>query len=165
MVLIPDVVDAVGDLPVLAAGGIGCGRQMAAAMALGAQGVWTGSIWLTTAEAGGDDRIKQRMLGMKATDTVRSKAQTGKPNRQMRTAWTQAWDDPTGPGALPMPLQYLLFEEYTARARRAGVDELVGTSVGQIVGRMNSVKPAGRLVLDIIEEYLETVERMQDFES
>jgi NAD(P)H-dependent flavin oxidoreductase YrpB (nitropropane dioxygenase family) len=160
MVLIPDVVDAVGGLPVLAAGGIGSGRQMAAAMALGAQGVWTGSIWLTTQEANTEPDMVQRMLGMSARDTVRSKAQTGKPNRQMRTPWTEAWDDPAGPGTLPMPLQYILFAEYTARARRAGVTELVGMPVGQVVGRMTKVRPAAEVVHSLAEEYIETIAKM-----
>lgn len=159
MVLVPDVVDAVGDVPVLAAGGIGSGRQMAAAMALGAQGVWTGSIWLTTRESGTPRAEIDRLLEMASTDTVRSTAQTGKPNRQMRTAWTEAWDDPTGPGALPMPLQLLLYTEYTERARRAGVHELVGSPVGQVVSRMTKIRPAADVLLEIVEEYVETLEK------
>ena len=160
MVLTPDVVDAVGDVPVLAAGGIGSGRQMAAAMSLGAQGVWTGSIWLTTTESESEPAAIRRMLGMTATDTVRSRAQTGKPNRQMRTAWTEAWDDPKGPGSLPMPLQYILYAEYTDRARRAGVYDLVGTPVGQVVGRMSAVRSVATVLQEIVEEYIATVERM-----
>lgn len=160
MVLIPDVVDVVGDVPVVAAGGIGSGRQMAAAMSLGAQGVWTGSIWLTSAESSSDPKDIDRMLTMASTDTVRSRAQTGKPNRQMRTAWTEAWDDASGPGALPMPLQYLLYAEYTQRARRAGVRELVGMPVGQVVSRMNKVRPVSEIMLEMVEEYVVTLERM-----
>ncbi|WP_250212876.1 NAD(P)H-dependent flavin oxidoreductase [Acrocarpospora catenulata] len=160
MVLIPDVVDAVGDVPVLAAGGIGTGRQMAAAMCLGAKGVWTGSIWLTTHESGTDPWMMARMCEMTSTDTVRSKAQTGKPNRQMRTPWTEAWDDPQGPGCLPMPLQYMLFAEYTDRARRAGVNELVGSPVGQIVSRMNRVRSVSEVVYEIVEEYADTMQRV-----
>lgn len=160
MVLIPDVVDVAGGVPVLAAGGIGTGRQMAAAMALGAQGVWTGSIWLTTHESSTDEKTIARMLQMTATDTVRSKSQTGKFNRQMRTAWTQAWDGPDSPGNLPMPLQQMLYSEYTARARRAGAYDLVGGPVGQIVGRMNKVRYSADVVLEMVEEYAETLERM-----
>jgi NAD(P)H-dependent flavin oxidoreductase YrpB (nitropropane dioxygenase family) len=149
----------VGDVPVLAAGGIGSGRQMAAAMTLGAQGVWTGSIWLTCRESPTDSHKVERMLRMTSTDTVRSKSQTGKPNRQIRTPWTEAWDDPAGPGPLPMPLQYLLYAECNARAERAGVYELVGSPVGQIVSRMTTVRPAGEIVLNMVEEYLETLQR------
>ncbi|MEW2353405.1 nitronate monooxygenase family protein [Spirillospora sp. NPDC029432] len=160
MVLIPDVVDAAGDVPVLAAGGIGSGRQMAAAMSLGAQGVWTGSIWLTCREAPAEPHEVERLLGMTSTDTVRSTSQTGKPNRQIRTAWTEAWDDPASPGALPMPLQYMLYAEYTARAKRAGVQELVGGPIGQVVSRMTRVQSARDIVFGMVEEYLETLQRM-----
>ncbi|MGA8250222.1 MAG: nitronate monooxygenase family protein [Mycobacterium sp.] len=160
MVLIPDVVDAVGDVPVLAAGGIGSGRQMAAAMALGAQGVWTGSIWLTCRESSAEPERVQRLLELTSTDTVRSKSQTGKPNRQIRTPWTEAWDDSNGPGPLPMPLQYLLYAEYTARAERAGRTDLVGGPVGQVVSRMTKVRPAAEIVLNMVEEYMDTLQRM-----
>jgi NAD(P)H-dependent flavin oxidoreductase YrpB (nitropropane dioxygenase family) len=160
MVLIPDVVDAVGDVPVLAAGGIGSGRQMAAAMCLGAQGVWTGSIWLASRESSTDPNVVDRFITMTSSDTVRSKSQTGKPNRQIRTPWTEAWDDPAGPGPLPMPLQYLLYAECNARAKRAGMYELVGSPVGQIVGRMTSVRPAADIVLSMVEEYLSICEGM-----
>ncbi|MGO9509801.1 MAG: NAD(P)H-dependent flavin oxidoreductase [Mycobacterium sp.] len=160
IVLIPDVVDAAGDIPVLAAGGIGSGRQMAAAMCLGAQGVWTGSIWMTCREAPTEAYRVERMLEMASTDTVRSKAQSGKPNRQIRTPWTEAWDGPGSPGPLPMPLQYLLYADATARAKRAGVYELVGGPIGQIVSRMTKVQPASEIVLNMVEEYLETLQRM-----
>jgi len=92
MVLVPDVVDAVAPTPVLAAGGIGDGRQMAAAFALGAQGVWTGSVWLTTEEAETHPTVKQKFLAAGAGDTVRSRSLTGKPARQLRSDWTDAWD-------------------------------------------------------------------------
>lgn len=160
MVLTPDVVDAVGDIPVLAAGGIGSGRQMAAAMALGAQGVWTGSIWLTCREAPTEQFQIDRFLSMTSSDTVRSKSQSGKPNRQIRTPWTEAWDDPSGPGSLPMPLQYMLYADATARAKRAGVHELVGGPVGQVVSRMTNVRPAAEIVLTMVEEYMDTLQRM-----
>lgn len=160
MVLIPDVVDAVGHVPVLAAGGIGCGRQMAAAMTLGAAGVWTGSIWMTCREAPTDPYRVERFLEMKSTDTVRSKSQTGKPNRQVRTPWTEAWDDPSSPGSLPMPLQYLLYADATARAHRSGVHELVGGPIGQVVSRMTKVEPAAEIVLRMVEEYLDTLAAM-----
>ena len=101
MVLIPDVVDAIAPVPVLAAGGIGTGRQMAAAMALGADGVWTGSIWLTVSENTSGGVVTDKLLAATSTDTVRSRAFTGKPARQLRTGWTEAWDAPESPGTLP----------------------------------------------------------------
>jgi NAD(P)H-dependent flavin oxidoreductase YrpB (nitropropane dioxygenase family) len=128
MVLTPEVVEAVDPLPVLAAGGIGSGQQMAAALTLGAQGVWLGSIWLTTTEADMHSRaLTRKLLAAGSGDTVRSRALTGKPARQLRTEWTDAWDDPNGPGTLPMPLQGLLVAEAVSRIQRHEVEPLLGT--------------------------------------
>jgi len=103
MVLVPEVVDAVDPVPVLAAGGIGNGRQVTAALALGAQGVWAGSVWLTTEEAETHPVVKEKFLKATSSDTVRSRSLTGKPARQLRSAWTDAWEDPSNPAALPLP--------------------------------------------------------------
>ncbi|MBV8159504.1 MAG: nitronate monooxygenase [Acidimicrobiia bacterium] len=160
MVLIPDVVDAVSPTPVLAAGGIGSGRQMAAAMALGAAGVWTGSVWLTVAESDMTPPIMEKLLSAESTDTVRSRSMTGKPARQLRTAWTEAWESPDSPGTLPMPLQFILWSYATRRITAAGNRELLGMPVGQIVSRMNKVRTAKEVVYDMVEEYIEVTERM-----
>ncbi|MGA4540001.1 NAD(P)H-dependent flavin oxidoreductase [Uniformispora flossi] len=161
MVLIPQVVDTVGpDIPVLAAGGIGGGRQMAAALALGAQGVWTGSIWLTVAEADTHETAVQNLLEAKSTDTVRSRAMTGKPARQLRSAWTEAWEDPANPDPLPMPLQGLIFNKASRRFTRTKNKELNGWPVGQIVGAIDRVRPTQEVVLDMVEEWVETTERL-----
>ena len=116
--LIPQIVDAV-DIPVLAAGGIGNGRQLTAALALGAQGVWTGSVWLTTEEAETHPVVRQKFLKATSSDTVRSRSITGKPARQLRCAWTDARDDPTNPEPLPMPLQPRLIAEAQFRIARS----------------------------------------------
>ena len=160
MVLVPDVVDAVAPVPVLAAGGIGSGRQMAAGMALGAQGVWTGSIWLATAENDTSAVVTEKLINARSSDTVRSRSMTGKPARQLRTAWTEAWEAPESPGPLPMPLQFILWSYAMRRIGRADANELVGMPVGQIVSRMNSVRTAKEVVLDMINEYVDTTERM-----
>ncbi|MCB0969797.1 MAG: nitronate monooxygenase, partial [Ilumatobacter sp.] len=119
MVLVPQVVDAVGpDVPVLAAGGIADGRQMAAAMALGAQGVWTGSMWLLAAEADMQPEVTENLLGATSRDFIRSRSMTGKPARQFRSAWVAAWEREDAPDPLPMPLQGLLFGEAAARWSR-----------------------------------------------
>ena len=165
MVLVPDVVDAIAPVPVLAAGGVGSGRQMAAAMALGADGVWTGSIWLTTIENDYGGVVTEKLLAATSTDTVRSRAFTGKPARQLRTAWTEAWEAPDSPGTLPMPLQYIL-NAYAQRKMGANPPrELVGMPVGQIVSRMNSVRTSKQVVFDMIEEYIDITERLHDANS
>ena len=170
MVLIPEIVDAVGRLdprvPVLGAGGIGRGRQMAAAMALGAQGVWCGSVWLTTDEAETHPVVKEKFLAAKSSDTVRSRSRTGKPARQLVSAWTQEWDRPDTPDPLGMPLQPILVDRAVRRIDRAayhegsGAEQLANYFVGQIVGQMNEPKPAARVVYEMIEEFIDSVERL-----
>ncbi|MEY2469428.1 MAG: hypothetical protein QOF21_2126 [Actinomycetota bacterium] len=160
MVLLPEVVDAVAPVPVLGAGGIGRGRQIAAAMALGAQGVWTGSVWLTTAESDMQPMVVEKLLAASSRDTVRSRCMTGKPARQLRTGWTDAWEADDAPGFLPMPLQYLATAEAQRRIGRSGNRELTGIPVGQIVGTMNAVRPVKDVIFDMVEEFIEAGERV-----
>ena len=160
MVLVPEVVEAVGAAPVLAAGGIGSGRQVAAALALGAQGVWTGSIWLNTRECGQPDVMYKKFREATSSDAVRSRAYTGKPARQLRTAWTEAWDNPENPQPLGMPLQYMLNAEAQDRIRRAENEALIGTPIGQLVGSMKEPKTVREVVESLREEYTRTVESL-----
>ncbi len=171
MVLVPEVVDAVGPLPVLAAGGIGRGRQLAAGMALGADGVWCGSVWLTTEEAETNPAVKEKFLRAGLGDTVRSRSMTGKPARMLRSPWTDEWESADGPGTLPMPLQPMLVGEALARINRVAstqgtpANDLATYFVGQIVGSasMNTVRPARRVVLEMVEEFVEAIERLNRF--
>ncbi|MEV5955000.1 nitronate monooxygenase family protein [Streptomyces sp. NPDC051987] len=161
MVLTPEVVDAVAPLPVLAAGGIGSGQQVAAALSLGAQGVWLGSLWLTTTEADlSSPAVTRKLLAAGSGDTVRSRALTGKPARQLRTEWTDAWDDPSGPGALPMPLQGLLVAEALTRIQKYETEPLLGTPVGQIVGRMTSERSVQAVFDDLTRGFEQAVDRI-----
>jgi NAD(P)H-dependent flavin oxidoreductase YrpB (nitropropane dioxygenase family) len=162
LVLIPDVVDAVAPVPVLAAGGVGDGRQLAAVLALGAQGAWTGSIWLTTEESDVSAVVRDKLLRSGSRDTVRSRALTGKPARQLRTPWTDAWDDPKGPGALPMPLQFMLTAEAQTRIGVSGSEALAGSPVGQIVSRMDRVRPVSEVIDDLVEAAAGAIERLNE---
>ena len=121
MVLIPEIVDAVAPVPVLGAGGIGRGRQMAAAMALGAQGVWCGSVWLTTEEAETHPVVKQKFLAATSADTIRSRSRTGKHARQLKSAWTDEWENPATPDPLGMPMQPVLDQRRDHPHRPVGV--------------------------------------------
>jgi NAD(P)H-dependent flavin oxidoreductase YrpB (nitropropane dioxygenase family) len=165
MVLVPEVVRAVAPTPVLAAGGIVTGVQMAAAMALGAQGVWCGSVWLTTEEAETDPSVKQKMLTASAADTVRSRSLTGKPARMLRSAWTDEWEGDQAPPALPMPLQTMLTAPAQQRINRnaaaegSGARELATYFVGQGVGLMDRVRPARQVVEQMVTDYLAVAER------
>jgi NAD(P)H-dependent flavin oxidoreductase YrpB (nitropropane dioxygenase family) len=168
LVLVPQVVDAVQPIPVLAAGGIGNGRQMAAALALGADGVWCGSIWLTTQEAETSAAVRARMLTSRSQDTVRTRSFTGKPCRVLRSKWTDAWDEEGAPSPLPMPLQSMLSDRprrrIEAMAERPGsrAVELLSPFVGQIVGQMNTVKPARQVVLEMVEEFVDAWQRVNE---
>ena len=169
MILWPDLVDAVGDTaPVLAAGGVGSGRQIAAAIALGAQGVWMGTYWLTAAEyklgvPEGSDKpstVQQALLKATSRDTVRRRIYSGKPARLLKTAWTDAWDAESAPEPLPMPLQNLLVAEAHARISQADNPDVVAMPAGQIVGRCNAITPVADLIADLVSEYEEAVGRM-----
>ena len=166
MVLVPEIVDAVAPTPVLAAGGIGNGRQVAASIALGAQGVWCGSVWLTTLEAETHPVVKEKFLAATSSDILRSRSRTGKPARQLRSAWTDEWEGESSPGTLPMPLQPMLIAHASRQVDRAamnpenkGAIELSNYFVGQIVGSMNESISATRVVEDMITEYLDVMER------
>ena len=170
MVLIPEVLKAIKpirDVPVLAAGGIMNGRQMAACMAMGAAGVWTGSVWLATTESETSEIFREKMIEASSRDAVRVKTRTGKPARQLRSAWTEAWDrSPDSPGPLPMPLMSLVSEgaiRSINRAAEAGnpkAREMVTYFVGQGVGLIDSVRSAGQVVQEFKEEFLEAIEDM-----
>jgi NAD(P)H-dependent flavin oxidoreductase YrpB (nitropropane dioxygenase family) len=162
VVLWPEVIDAVSPMPVLAAGGIGSGRQMAAAMAMGAAGVWTGSLWLTVEEADIPPAQMEQYLAASSRDTVRSRSFTGKPCRMLRNDWTDAWENPENPKPLGMPLQFMITGEAVARGHKypEQAKDVQFNPVGQIVGRLNKVRRAGDVVLDMVNEYIETVEKM-----
>jgi NAD(P)H-dependent flavin oxidoreductase YrpB (nitropropane dioxygenase family) len=152
MVLVPQVVDLVHPTPVLAAGGIGNGRQMAASLALGAQGVWTGSIWLTTEQYGLTTGLRDRLLKATSRDTVRTRALTGKPVRMLRNDWMKAWDSPGAPRALPSPLQGLLVRDALAAALEQGAEQAMSTPIGQVVGQMNEAKTVAEVFAELLSE-------------
>jgi NAD(P)H-dependent flavin oxidoreductase YrpB (nitropropane dioxygenase family) len=169
MVLVPEVLQAVEaykDIDVLAAGGIATGRQMAACMAMGAAGVWTASVWLTTAEAETTPTVKKKMLAATSRDTVRSRSRTGKPTRQLKSAWTDGWDGESAPDPLPMPLQGLISRPAMAKIDRLaangheGAQRLATYYVGQAVGLMNTEQSARSVVYDFMKDYAEAVERL-----
>ena len=168
MVLVPEVVDAVDPMPVLAAGGIARGRQIAAALALGAEGVWCGSVWLTTEEAETMPVVKDKFLAASSSDTVRSRSLTGKPARMLRTAWTDEWERADSPDPLGMPLQSALIGDPQVRINRAAAQpdakarELATYFVGQVVGSLNKVQPTASVVLDMVSEFIDAVGRLDE---
>ena len=169
MVLIPEVHEAIqpfGDVPILAAGGIVRGRQLAACMAMGAAGAWTGSMWLTTSEAETSPVVKQKMVEASSRQTVRSRSRTGKYSRQLRSAWTDAWEAPGSPDPLPMPLQSLVSEPALAQIGKLaesgheGAGRLATYWVGQGVGLMNEVRSVRNVVYDFKKDFAAGYARM-----
>ena len=165
VVLWPEVIDAVAPTPVLAAGGIGTGRQIAAALAMGAQGVWTGSLWLTVQEADAPPAQMECYLKAGSRDTVRSRSFTGKPCRMLRNDWTDAWESPDSPGTLGMPLQFMVTADAVSRthryAEKGTAKAVMFNPIGQIVGALNTVRPVREVMMQLVEEYLEATERLQ----
>ena len=162
LVLWPEVIKIAGDIPVLAAGGIGSGQQMAAALALGAQGVWCGSIWLTTTEADTSEAAKEAMFKAGSADTVRSCSFTGKPVRMLRNSWTQAWDTPGNPASLGAPMQMMMAGESVVRMNRYPdkFQDFFFNPVGQIVGSMNSTISARDQVTAMVHGYLDACDTL-----
>ena len=174
MVLIPEVYEAIqpyGDTPILAAGGIVTGKQMAAAMTMGASGAWCGSVWLTTVESEVPPVIKEKMVAANSSQTTRSRSRTGKHSRQLVSPWTQAWESEHAPDPLPMPLQPMVAEpalQKVAKLAEGGHDgarDLATYWVGQGVGLMNQSISASDVVQEFKEDFVEAYERLTGFVS
>lgn len=164
MVLWPQIIDAVGDTPVLAAGGIGNGRQVLAAMAMGAQGAWSGSLWLTVEEAHAEPAQKETLLKATSEDTVRSRSWTGKPCRMLKNEWTMAWEAEGNPKPLGMPLQGLVTGDAIRRTHKyAGVadcQKVAFNPVGQVIGQINHIEKSGQVIMRLLNEYVEALEHV-----
>ena len=174
MVLIPEVHQAIqpyGDVPILAAGGIVTGKQMAAAMAMGASGAWCGSVWLTTIESEVDPIVKEKMVAANSSQTVRSRSRTGKHSRQLVTPWTQAWEAESAPEPLPMPLLPMVAEPALQKVNKLaaggheGAQDLATYWVGQGVGLMNQSISASDVVQEFKEDFINAYERLNNFVS
>ncbi|MEH6403586.1 MAG: nitronate monooxygenase [Sneathiella sp.] len=172
LVLVPEVVEAIShisDIPVLAAGGIVTGRQMAGCMAMGAAGAWTGSVWLTTPESETSSVIKEKLIAATSRDTIRSKSRTGKYSRQLRSAWTDAWESDDAPEPLPMPHQFGLAERALRKVHKLadggheGAKQLSTYWVGQGIGLMNGTQSTKSVVYEFMEDFAAASDRLNNF--
>lgn len=164
MVLWPRVVDAVAPLPVLGAGGVGRGRQVAAALALGCEGVWCGSVWLQTAQSEVIPEIKQKMFAAESEDAVLTRSVTGKPCRTLRSAFTDAYDAAGAPQPLPAPLQNILWwAEGRTRVERVRAKDYLTYPVGQLVGDIHEQSSVKDVIYGMMNELLESHERISSF--
>jgi NAD(P)H-dependent flavin oxidoreductase YrpB (nitropropane dioxygenase family) len=166
LVLWPQVIDAVAPTPVLAAGGIGTGRQIAAAMALGAAGVWSGSLWLAVEEAEASEAQKQSYFDATSRDTVRSRSFTGKPCRMLKNEWTESWENPENPDPLGMPLQGMVTMDAVQRSHRYAdtAQKVAFNPVGQVVGIINQSESVRQLMQRLSEEYLAATDRLESLQ-
>ena len=162
LVLVPDVIDAVkNEIPVIAAGGFARGSQIAAALAMGAEGVWCGTVWLGTRESELTPFEKQAYFAAEAEDAVRRRCRTGKTVRMLKSRLSEIWEAPDAPEYLDPPLQGVLFNEVTARVIRAERSDLYSFPAGQVVGSMKQETSVRQVMLEMQTELADTLERLQ----
>jgi NAD(P)H-dependent flavin oxidoreductase YrpB (nitropropane dioxygenase family) len=154
MVLLPQIVEIAGDIPVLAAGGIGHGSQIAGALAMGAQGVWLGTAWLATQEHSmGDhatsDKCREILFNADSGDTVLTRGSSGKPQRQVRSGWTEAWAAPKAPASLKMPYQHALVGELMVAVEEHQIDSLLQVPAGQSVAWSKEMRSVAEVIQDL----------------
>ncbi len=159
--LVPQIVEVSGGLPVLAAGGVGCGRQIAASFALGAQGVWLGTAWLATKEYGTPPALLKKLLAAKSEDTVITRAHSGKPCRVVRSAWSDEWESESAPKPLPMPYQQALTGDLLAAIEEHQVDPLVYEAAGQSIAWFNELTTVSDLMQNLISDTYSALDAMQ----
>jgi len=159
--LVPQIVEAAGGLPVLAAGGIGCGRQIAASLALGAQGAWLGTAWLATREYGTPPVLLEKLLAAKSEDTVITRAHSGKPCRVLRSAWSDEWGVEGAPKPLPMPYQHALTGDLLSAIEEHQVEPLVYEAAGQSIAWFNELTTVSALMERFVRETHEAINEMR----
>ncbi len=153
--LVPQIVDIAGGRPVLAAGGVATGRHIAAAFALGAEGVWTGTPWLVTKENHTDEILLRKLLAAGPEDTVISRADSGKTLRQIRTAWSEEWASPDAPTPLKMPFQDILIGDLLGAIDDYKAEPLVHSPAGQGIVQFKEETT----VAAIIQQWVRDAER------
>jgi NAD(P)H-dependent flavin oxidoreductase YrpB (nitropropane dioxygenase family) len=159
--LVPQVVDIAGDTPVLAAGGVVTGRHVAAALALGAAGVWIGTAWLLTREHDLDPIIVQKLLDAGPEDTVISRADSGKTLRQIRTAWSEEWAKEGAPVPLKMPYQDILVGDILGAIQRQRVEPLMHQPAGQGIGMLNEISTVADTMQRLVSEAVTALARIK----
>lgn len=150
--LVPQIVDMAGAIPVLAAGGVATGRHIHAALAMGAQGVWMGTAWLTTTEHDMPEVLRHKLLAAGSDDTVISRADSGKTLRQIRTAWTEEWAAADAPMPLKMPLQDILVGDLLGAIDEHQVEPLMHSPAGQSIAYFNEVRSVAEVMQTLVHE-------------
>ena len=159
--LVPQIVDAAQGRPVLAVGGIGTGRQIAAAFAMGAAGAWLGTAWLTATENHTDDQLLAKLLAAGSGDTVLTRAHSGKSARVLRSAWTDEWSRPDAPIPLEMPMQQVLTGELIAGIEEHRMSELRYELCGQSIAYFNKPAPVADIIDRLVAQTIEALQSVQ----
>ena len=163
--LVPQIVDAAGDIPVLAAGGVATGRHIAAALAMGAQGVWLGTAWLLSEEHQGDMHPvnRDKLIQAGSADTVITRSESGKPFRQVRTGWSQAWEAEGAPAPLKMPYQDVLVGDLLGAIEEHDIEPLIHSGAGQSIAYFKDVKPVAQIMQALIDETAQALQTQGQF--
>ena len=163
--LVPQIVDAAGDIPVLVAGGVATGRHIAAALAMGAQGVWLGTAWLLSTEHQGDMHPvnRDKLIQAGSADTVITRSESGKPFRQVRTGWSQAWEAEGAPAPLKMPYQDVLVGDLLGAIEEHDIEPLIHSGAGQSIAYFNDVKPVAQIMQALIDDTAQALQTQQQF--
>lgn len=162
LVIVPQIVEAAGDVPVLAAGGVANGAQVAACLALGAQGVWMGSAWVASLESDIHPIVKQRVVEATSADAQITHSISGKPTRQLATEWTKAWTREGAPETLPAPVQALVSRDPIVAAFEHENPAFMGTALGQCVSYIKEQEPVAVILGRIAAELDEALGRVRD---
>ena len=163
--LVPQIVDAAGDTPVLVAGGVATGRHIAAALAMGAQGVWMGTAWLLSKEHQGHMHPvnTEKLMAAGSGDTVITRSESGKTFRQVRTGWSQAWEAEDAPAPLKMPYQDVLVGDLLGAIEEHDIEPLIHSGAGQSIGYFNEVKPVAEIMNALVNETIESLKNQSGF--
>lgn len=156
--LVPQIVDATGEVPVLAAGGVATGRHIIAALAMGAAGVWMGTTWLTTTEHAAHlhPKLMPKLLAATSADTVITRSESGKTFRQIRSSWSDEWEREDAPAPLKMPYQDVLVGDLLGAIDEHGVEPLLHSGAGQGIGYVDEVRPVAEVMEQLVAEAVET---------
>lgn len=151
LALLPQVMDVAGDVPVVAAGGIGDGRGLAAALAMGCEGVWCGTVFIATEEAHQERSRKERIVAADDESTRVSRIYSGKTMRNLTNPLIEAWDE-SGIKALPMGMQSALIAPLLRGAEAAGHNDWSMLAAGQVSGLVKAIRPAGDVVAEMVSD-------------
>lgn len=152
--LLPQVIDAVDPLPVVAAGGVGDGRALAAVIAMGGVGVWVGTRFIATFEAWGHENYKNKLVESTEEDTVVTKSYSGKPMRNIKNRWTEEWE--SRPDEIqPFPKQLAVSGARIDTGMRDGDTDYGCMPAGQITGLIQDIRPAKQIVDEMIAQAVE----------